>query len=565
MASSQPQSSPSSSISRAESLVDTAKEENKPETRSQTSAARSTSPSATVIHSIAESTAQDDDDIQSEFEREAYGPEEGEKDWDPYEVRIPVDDPENPKNWSRAYRWYLTALSGLLVLNATFASSAPTGIAGQLIEYFSFSEEVATLTISLFVAGYCVGPLVWGPLSEQLGRRNVFILSFVVYVCFQVGCALSRNTASILVFRFLGGTFAAAPLSNSGAVLSDIWDAGTRGEALAFFALAPFAGPTLGPVVSGFMSVAGVSWRWTFWVLTFFAGACLILIVFTLPETYLPILMVQRAKRLRKETGDDRYWAPLERQSKSVGQHARDVLARPFLILFQEPMLLAITTYMSFVYGCIYLLFEAYPIVFTEGHNLNEGISGLMFLPIFIGGITGVVLYLLIFNPRYVRMQALYEPEPVPPEKRLEIAMWAAPMFAIGFFWFGWTSYPRISLWAPLLAGFPLGWSIVWIFLALFNYMIDAYLFVAASALAANTVARSCFGAGFPLFATQMYDQLNPRWASTLLGFIAILLGPIPFVLYKFGPIIRRKSKHAPTKPPAPPKEEVEKDAVKNV
>lgn len=84
------------------------------------------------------------------------------------------------------------------------------------MEHFSFGGEVATLTISLFVAGYCVGPLLWGPLSEQFGRRYVFIGTFIVYTGFQVGAALSPNTASILIFRFLGGTFAAAPLSNSG-------------------------------------------------------------------------------------------------------------------------------------------------------------------------------------------------------------------------------------------------------------------------------------------------------------------------------------------------------------
>ena len=84
------------------------------------------------------------------------------------------------------------------------------------MEEFSFSTEIATLTIALFVAGYCVGPLLWGPLSEQLGRKPVFVLSFFVYTAFQVGSALAPNTASILVFRFLGGTFAAAPLANSG-------------------------------------------------------------------------------------------------------------------------------------------------------------------------------------------------------------------------------------------------------------------------------------------------------------------------------------------------------------
>lgn len=128
-------------------------------------------------------------------------------------------------------------------------------------KYFGFSTEVATLCISLFVAGYCVGPLVWGPLSEVYGRRPVFIISFLCYTCFQIGCALSKNTASILIFRFLGGCFAASPLTNSGALMGDMWDAQTRGKALALFTLAPFAGPALGPVVGGFIGVTGTSWR----------------------------------------------------------------------------------------------------------------------------------------------------------------------------------------------------------------------------------------------------------------------------------------------------------------
>ena len=105
----------------------------------------------------------------------------------------------------------------------TFTSSAPSGVIKQLIEKFHLSTEVATLTISLFVAGYCVGPLVWGPLSEQVGRRPVFVGSFVVYTAFQIGCAVAPNTGALLAFRFLGGTFAAAPLANSGYVTSILY------------------------------------------------------------------------------------------------------------------------------------------------------------------------------------------------------------------------------------------------------------------------------------------------------------------------------------------------------
>ena len=213
-----------------------------------------------------------------------------------------------------------------------------------------------------------------------------------------------------------------------------------------------------------------------------------------------------------------------------------------------EPPLIS---FLQFVYGVVYLLFEAYPIVFTIGHHMSAGITGLMFLPIFLGGCLGVLSYLLIWNPRYEQLAQVHAPLPVPPEFRLEQAMWAAPVFALSFFWFGWTSYPHVSFWAPLLAGGPLGFSIVWIFLALFNYIIDSYLFFAASALAANTVVRSLFGAGFPLFATQMYESLNPRWASTLLGFIALVMTPIPLVLFKFGPALRARSRYAPKRPAA--------------
>lgn len=86
---------------------------------------------------------------------------------------------------------------------------------------------------SLLSTLQCVGPLLWGPLSESFGRRPIFIIAFLGYIGFQVGCALSKNVASILIFRFLGGMFASCPLTNAGALLADIWDADRRGIAMA--------------------------------------------------------------------------------------------------------------------------------------------------------------------------------------------------------------------------------------------------------------------------------------------------------------------------------------------
>lgn len=71
------------------------------------------------------------------------------------------------------------------------------------------------------------------------------------------------------------------------------------------------------------------------------------------------------------------------------------------------------------------------------------------------------------------------------------------------------------------------------LFNSVLNYLPDAYPDSAASVLAGNDLFRSSFGAGFPLFAGAMYDNLGIAWASSTLAFISLAFIPIPFLLYK--------------------------------
>lgn len=93
-------------------------------------------------------------------------------------------------------------------------------------------------------------------------------------------------------------------------------------------------------------------------------------------------------------------------------------------------------------------------------------------------------------------------------------------------------------------------------FVAFLNYLTDTYLMYAASAIAANTVCRSAFGAAAPLFTTYMFDALGVGGGASLIGGVACLLAPVPFIFYKYGEPIRRRSKFAPT----PNKNEKEKE-----
>jgi hypothetical protein len=116
-----------------------------------------------------------------------------------------------------------------------------------------------------------------------------------------------------------------------------------------------------------------------------------------------------------------------------------------------------------------------------------------------------------------------------------------------GLFWFAWTSSPNIT-WVPqVIATVPIGWGILMIFLQGLNYIIDVYMWHANSAIAANTLLRSLAGAGFPLFAVQMYDKLGVAWASSLLAFLCIAMIPAPILFYLYGAKIRKLSKFTPT------------------
>merc|ERR1712157_120865 len=133
---------------------------------------------------------------------------------------------------------------------------------------------------------------------------------------------------------------------------------------------------------------------------------------------------------------------PIELVSIERKDRLNKTLLKPFIMLGQEPMLLVMTFYLSFVYGVVYLLFEAFPIVFSVGHGFNAGISGVMFVPFFLGGCAAVALYVAYFNPKYARLANKLKEEGVnrvPPEERLYPIMLAGPCLVIAFFWFGWT------------------------------------------------------------------------------------------------------------------------------
>ncbi|KZV65969.1 MFS polyamine transporter [Peniophora sp. CONT] len=457
------------------------------------------------------------------------------------------EDKENPQNWSRKYKWFVTIICSLMTVNVTFASSAPASATGLIVEKFGVSLEVSYLITTLFLLGYVAGPTLWGPGSELVGRRPIFCVTMVCYTLFIIGQALAQNIETLLITRFFSGFFACAPLTNSGGVIADIWDPITRGTATSIFTTMVFLGPVLGPIVSGFIAEDTGNFRWVFWVMTMFAGSCSVLTIAFLPETYAPKILEKRAKRLRKEdpVKNKDVYAEAERQDWEFHALMDRTIKRPFKMLAVEPILLLVTVYLSVVYGVLYGLFEAIPVVFMEKRGFTIAQSGLIFISVGIGATLGSIVnvYATRMYPTLVKEWRGFPP----PEKRLYGGMVAGPALVVGAFWLGWTGNdPNIHWAAPAVSLVLIGMSVSLVFISFLSYLVDTYLMYAASALAANTIIRSAVGAAFPLFTTKMYHGLGVQWASTLIALIALLLAPIPFLFYKYGARIRGSSKFAP-------------------
>jgi MFS family permease len=169
--------------------------------------------------------------------------------------------------------------------------------------------------------------------------------------------------------------------------------------------------------VGGFITMSHLGWRWTQWLALILALFFLIVYFFTVPETYAPDLLTRRAKELRRETGNLALHTLTSERKIKVGYMGRVYVLKPWIMLIQEPILALITLYLGFIYGFLYLCFEAFPITFQEKRGWNKGVDALPFLAITVGVLVGVAL--IIFHTKTRVQRQIADHGSVAPEERL--------------------------------------------------------------------------------------------------------------------------------------------------
>ncbi|KAJ5563999.1 hypothetical protein N7513_000241 [Penicillium frequentans] len=457
------------------------------------------------------------------------------------------DDPENPKNWPKKRKWITMGIVSMFTLispvSSTMVAPALDAIASDL---HITAEFVSQLTLSIFILAYAIGPLFLGPFSENYGRAIVLQLANMFYLAFNIGCGFAQTTGQLIAFRFLSGLGGSVPLVVGGGVLGDSFRPEERGTASAIFSLAPLLGPSIGPIVGGFIA-ENTTWRWVFWATSIATGVMQVAGLFFLQETYAPQILKKRAQRLRKETGDPSYQTEEERQNKTLPQALRTSLVRPFVLLFTQPIVQVLTLYMAYIYGLMYLLMSTFPTLWTDPKWYNEstGIGGLNYISLGLGSMLGT--YLCVFlNDRTYRHLKARNNDTGKPEYRLPLLAITMICVPAGLFIYGWTAQTHQHWIAPNIGACLFSVGNMMTFQCMQTYIVDTYTRYAASALAAVSVLRSLAAFGFPLFAPYMYNDLSYGWGNSVLAFISLGIGiPAPIFLWKYGEKLRNHSPYA--------------------
>ena len=407
-----------------------------------------------------------------------------------------------------------------------------------------------TARLGLYLVGIGLGSLFAGPFSETFGRNAVYTGGMIIFMIWIMASGLAPNIGAQIVFRLLAGMCGSTPIVCAGGSVADMWDSLEKTWAFPLYTSLSFGGPMLGAVMGAFIGPSdAVNWRLAEWVTLSAAGLVLLLVLSLMPETYGPILLQWKASHLRRVTGDPRFVSEHEIVDATLLSRLKVSMTRPFLMI-TEPIVAAMSLYISVLYIVLFTFFIGWPYIFEKTYDIGQGLSNTIFIAMFVGllCVGALIPFIYRMTRRAIRLSESEtgEAKSFSPEIRLWYAMMGtAVAIPVSLFWMGWTDFPSVSIWSPILAAALFGFGITGIFLCTYMYIIDSYEAYSASALTFVSLTRYLVAGGMTIVGIPFYENMGTHWTLTIMGGISLVMAPIPYVLYFYGPQIRKRSRFA--------------------
>ncbi|KAK2873464.1 MFS siderochrome iron transporter 1, partial [Arthroderma sp. PD_2] len=460
---------------------------------------------------------------QGKKQVEKYNTDGAEVAWDEaFLVTFGPDDANNPLNWSKKLKWGVTAaVSGtgfIRIMVSTMMAPAINTIAGEL----NMSATESTMALSVYLLATAFGPLFIGPLSEVYGRKSIFHITNVWFLVWNLTCGFANSKGLLIAARLLAGFGASAVYSLGYGVLSDVWSTEQRGRSLSLYLLIPLTGSAIGPIVSGFI-VEHSTWRWMFWATTILQVVLELSSLLLFHESYAPVLLRRRAENRRKETGDSRYHAEVEKREsgRSTAWKLSRSLSRPLRLLVFHPIVQMQAILEGINYGLLYFALASFSALYVSAYKESISTSGLHYIALCIGSIIGSQLCGPLMDFAYKRLTS-HTGDTNVPELRVPLLLPGIFFTPIGFLLYGWAAQYHL-FWLVV----DIGAAILSLGMQIFDttlraYVMDSYPEHVSSASAATQVLRSLLAFAFPLFSDKLYKALQYGWGNSLLAFLSI-------------------------------------------
>jgi multidrug resistance protein len=270
----------------------------------------------------------------------------------------------SPKDVAYYSKWQQRKIL-FLVSFTTFVTSIGAAIYLPLLAdvktQLKASQTQILLTLSLYTYILGLMTVIWGSLSDVLGRKWITFGGMLLYTVSALVCGFSTNIHEMIVFRLCQAIGAAAPLTTGSGVVREIFPRKTRGRAMGLYSITPILGVSIGPVVGGLFDLSSIGWRGAFYCLAALSMCMVICILFFLPET-----LIRRKDQPRPKF-------------------------RPWIILryLKHFSILTVAIYNGLSYGAYYAMQISLSSVLDEVYALKAFWIGLAFLPVGAGVMIG--------------------------------------------------------------------------------------------------------------------------------------------------------------------------------
>ncbi|ORY89924.1 major facilitator superfamily domain-containing protein [Syncephalastrum racemosum] len=446
-------------------------------------------------------------------------------------IRGPTSSVDDPLNFSPRKKTMIV----LIIAAASFMSPMGTNIYYPSIT--SMEHELDTTdtamnaTISVFVFCLAFFPLMWASFSDLIGRRPIYLMSYLIFIGGNICCAVSVNIVMLIVFRAVAALGAAAVMSLGSGTIGDIYEPHQRGAGMSYHTLGVLLGTALGPLFGGFLN-EGFGWRGAFWFLVIMSSCVWVIILLFLPETHRKAsLAIPKDPSLPRTTTLTELSSEKKKKRKMINPVAA-------LGLMLDIRVTLVVIFGAIVFFIFYLVNTNFTRIYTDQYSLNSGMVGLGYLPMAAGNAVGSVIGGRASDRVYTRRVGKREAEghKAYPELRLHLPMFYAAHFLqlCALTAYGWCIQKDVHFAYGLVCLFFAGVGLMLPTVPVSAYLIDCFRSRAASVMACVNMGRFAMSGIGSLVSSDIEQALGAGILYTFCGALMVVFSVLNvYVVYR--------------------------------